>query len=219
VLLAPLHSPAGFVCSMHFLGQKRPYDATGLYDPTFATAVCQSDDLTQLFPVRCPMVSPEGPPGGLPNASRWFRQLRRRRPKGGQTSLRDIAAELAQRGIMNERGVPFSAASINAMLAHDPQARPFWCSVARRRRQPSQPTCEHHQARKASTYDGSRLELPYRDGFGRSAPTFACPSLIVTPSTNIAFSGPQGGPFSPTLIEYRISASTGTVSYSIRTPS
>jgi hypothetical protein len=23
-LLAPLHSPAGFVCSMHFLGQKRP---------------------------------------------------------------------------------------------------------------------------------------------------------------------------------------------------
>jgi hypothetical protein len=29
----------------------------------------------------------------------------------------DIAAELAQRRIMNERGVPFSAASINAMLA------------------------------------------------------------------------------------------------------
>ena len=33
--------------------------------------------------------------------------LRRKRPKGGQRSLRDIAAELAQRGIMNERGVPF----------------------------------------------------------------------------------------------------------------
>ena len=29
---------------MHFLGEKRPYDATGLYDPTFTTAVCQSDD-------------------------------------------------------------------------------------------------------------------------------------------------------------------------------
>ena len=28
-----------------------------------------------------------------------------------------------------------------------------------------------------------------------------------------------GGPFSPSLIEYRVSASTGTVSYSIRTPS
>ena len=40
------------------------------------------------------------------------RQLRRKRPKGGQRSLRDISAELAQRGIMNERGVPFSAASI-----------------------------------------------------------------------------------------------------------
>ena len=46
------------------------------------------------------------------------------------------------------------------------------------------------------------------------------PSLIVTPSTSIGpFSGPKGGPFSPSLIEYRISASTGTVSYSIRTPS
>ena len=35
VLLAPLHSPAGFVCSMHFLGQKRPYDATGSIRPDF----------------------------------------------------------------------------------------------------------------------------------------------------------------------------------------
>jgi hypothetical protein len=45
------------------------------------------------------------------------------------------------------------------------------------------------------------------------------PTLVVTPSTSVAFSGPQGGPFSPSAIEYRISASTGTVSYSIRTPS
>ena len=44
------------------------------------------------------------------------RQLRRRRPKGGQRSLREISAELAQRGIMNERGQPFSAASVNSML-------------------------------------------------------------------------------------------------------
>jgi len=43
------------------------------------------------------------------------------------------------------------------------------------------------------------------------------PSLIVTPSTSIAFFGPQGGPFSPSFTEYRVSASTGTVSYSIRT--
>ena len=44
------------------------------------------------------------------------RQLRRRRPKGGQRSLRDISAELALRGHLNERGQPFSAASINSML-------------------------------------------------------------------------------------------------------
>jgi hypothetical protein len=45
------------------------------------------------------------------------RQLRRRRPKGGQKSLRDISAELTLRGYVNERGRPFSAASIAAMLA------------------------------------------------------------------------------------------------------
>jgi hypothetical protein len=45
------------------------------------------------------------------------------------------------------------------------------------------------------------------------------PSLVVTPATGMVFSGPKGGPFSPSLIEYRVSASTGTVSYSIRTPS
>jgi hypothetical protein len=44
------------------------------------------------------------------------RQLRRRRPKGGQRSLREISAELATRGFMNERGQPFSAASISSML-------------------------------------------------------------------------------------------------------
>jgi hypothetical protein len=44
------------------------------------------------------------------------RQLHRKRPKGGQRSLRDIAAELAARGHLNERGVSFSAASIASML-------------------------------------------------------------------------------------------------------
>jgi hypothetical protein len=44
------------------------------------------------------------------------RQLRRRRPKGGQRSLREISAEFAVRGHLNERGQPFSAASINSML-------------------------------------------------------------------------------------------------------
>jgi hypothetical protein len=45
------------------------------------------------------------------------RQLRRRRPKGGQRSLREISAELAARGFRNERGNAFSAASISSMLA------------------------------------------------------------------------------------------------------
>jgi hypothetical protein len=43
-------------------------------------------------------------------------QMRRRRPKGGQRSLREISAELAMRGFMNERGNAFSAASISSML-------------------------------------------------------------------------------------------------------
>jgi DNA invertase Pin-like site-specific DNA recombinase len=44
------------------------------------------------------------------------RQLRRKKPKGGQRSLRQISAELAAQGHLNERGRPFSAASINSML-------------------------------------------------------------------------------------------------------
>src|SRR5215470_2100854 len=45
-----------------------------------------------------------------PEVVALVRQLRRRRPKGGQRSLREISAELAQRGIMNERGKAYSAA-------------------------------------------------------------------------------------------------------------
>jgi hypothetical protein len=43
-------------------------------------------------------------------------------------------------------------------------------------------------------------------------------SLLVTPATGIALSGPQGGPFSPSF-EYHVSASAGAVNYSIKTPS
>ena len=56
-------------------------------------------------------------------------------------------------------------------------------------------------------------------GAAQRPPEQSPPSLVVTPSSSIAFSGAQGGPFSPSLIEYRIRASTGTVNYSIRTPS
>jgi hypothetical protein len=43
--------------------------------------------------------------------------LARKKPKGGRLSLRAIAAELAARGFLNERGQPFNAKSIAAMLA------------------------------------------------------------------------------------------------------
>jgi len=45
------------------------------------------------------------------------------------------------------------------------------------------------------------------------------PSLVVTPLASMEFSGPQGGPFSPAFFQYRVGASTGAISYSIRTPS
>ena len=45
------------------------------------------------------------------------------------------------------------------------------------------------------------------------------PSLIVTPPTSMAFSGPRGGPFSPSRFEYRVSSTASVVRYSIRTPS
>jgi DNA invertase Pin-like site-specific DNA recombinase len=43
-------------------------------------------------------------------------QLRRRRPKGGQRSLRAISAELVALGFLNENGRPFAAASVKSML-------------------------------------------------------------------------------------------------------
>jgi DNA invertase Pin-like site-specific DNA recombinase len=45
------------------------------------------------------------------------RKLRRRRPKGGQLSLRSVAKELAARGYFNERGKPYAAKSVATMLA------------------------------------------------------------------------------------------------------
>jgi hypothetical protein len=41
------------------------------------------------------------------------------------------------------------------------------------------------------------------------------PSLQVTPSTNIAAAGNQGGPFAPSSFQYQLSANTGSVNYSI----
>jgi hypothetical protein len=44
------------------------------------------------------------------------KRLRRSRPKGGQRSLREVSAELAKLGYLNERGRPFAAASVKVMI-------------------------------------------------------------------------------------------------------
>jgi DNA invertase Pin-like site-specific DNA recombinase len=51
-----------------------------------------------------------------PDTVTLARSLRRRKPKGGQLSSRDIACELAARGHMNERGRRFNPKSVQAML-------------------------------------------------------------------------------------------------------
>jgi DNA invertase Pin-like site-specific DNA recombinase len=50
------------------------------------------------------------------------KKLRRKRPKGTQQSLREIAAELEKRGYLNERGVRFSAISVANMLVQKQRA-------------------------------------------------------------------------------------------------
>ena len=52
-----------------------------------------------------------------PELVREAKRLRRRSPKGHQRSLRDVAAELAKLGFLNERGAPFSASSVQSMIA------------------------------------------------------------------------------------------------------
>ena len=44
------------------------------------------------------------------------RKLRRRKPKGGQLSLRDVSTRLAAQGYLNERGKPYAAKSVASML-------------------------------------------------------------------------------------------------------
>ena len=43
-------------------------------------------------------------------------KLSRRRPKGGQLSLRGVSKELAARGFLNELGKPYAAKSVASML-------------------------------------------------------------------------------------------------------
>jgi len=44
------------------------------------------------------------------------------------------------------------------------------------------------------------------------------PSLIVTPAERVTFSGPEGDPFYPSFVQYQVSATTGTIRYTINVP-
>jgi DNA invertase Pin-like site-specific DNA recombinase len=52
-----------------------------------------------------------------PDLVRQAKRLRRKLPKGGQRSLRDVAAELAKLGFVNERGTVFSPSSVQSMIS------------------------------------------------------------------------------------------------------
>jgi DNA invertase Pin-like site-specific DNA recombinase len=52
-----------------------------------------------------------------PGAVALAKALSRKRPKGGQMSLRAVSAEMAARGFLNERGAPFNHKSVASMLA------------------------------------------------------------------------------------------------------
>jgi len=52
-----------------------------------------------------------------PDAVALAKHLARKRPKGGQLSLRAVSAEMAKQGFLNERRRPFNHKSIASMLA------------------------------------------------------------------------------------------------------
>ncbi len=45
------------------------------------------------------------------------------------------------------------------------------------------------------------------------------PAMTVTPSTSFTTTGPVGGPFSPSSVQYTVAAASGTVNWSVVTPS
>jgi DNA invertase Pin-like site-specific DNA recombinase len=51
-----------------------------------------------------------------PDVVKLAKALARKKPKGGRLSLRAIAAKMAARGILNERGKPFNPKSVAVML-------------------------------------------------------------------------------------------------------
>jgi hypothetical protein len=69
----------------------------------------------------------------------------------------------------------------------------------------------------ALSADGNTAIVGGQDdnNFVGAAWVFVQPTLQVSPATNIAASGTQGGPFSPPSFSYTLSVASGTVNYSI----
>ena len=49
-------------------------------------------------------------------------------------------------------------------------------------------------------------------------PDASRPSLVIMPSSGIQASGPQGGPFSPAVVQYLVRATSGTIRFAIAPP-
>jgi DNA invertase Pin-like site-specific DNA recombinase len=60
----------------------------------------------------------------VPEVAALARQLRRKPRNGPRPSLRDISAQLAERGYHNINGAPYAAKSVAAMLAPVRRPRP-----------------------------------------------------------------------------------------------
>src|SRR5437588_12377540 len=49
-------------------------------------------------------------------------------------------------------------------------------------------------------------------------PDASRPSLVIMPSSGIQTSGPQGGPFSPAVVQYLVRSTSGTIRFAIAPP-
>jgi hypothetical protein len=66
---------------------------------------------------RRPHFHPAAHAEARPDVVKLAKALARKKPKGGRLSLRAISAEMADRGVLNERGRPFNPKSVAAMLS------------------------------------------------------------------------------------------------------
>ena len=85
-------------------------DKPDMADKPYGVAMAES--LRRTFPC--------GPPCHVevrPDVVKLAKALARKKPKGGRLSLRAISAEMAARGVLNERGKQFNPKSVSVLLA------------------------------------------------------------------------------------------------------